>query len=73
MIDEPSDTFTASIEKNGHEFFISAFHAKYFQAFGQVKYITGTVDGDAVNCHQEVGGTELIGNQNTHRQYTFKG
>ena len=83
MIDEPSNTFTASIEKNGHEFFISAFHSKYLQAPGQVKYIKGTVDGVAVDGHQEVnkpfdgynqtpGETELIGNQNTHRQYTFE-
>ena len=49
MIDEPTNTFTMSLEKNGHEFFISAFHPKFLQADNQVKHITGTIDGVAVD------------------------
>ena len=83
MIDEPSNTFTASIEKNGHEFFISAFHPKFLQAENQVKYMKGPIDGTAVDGIQDInkpfdgydqvpGESELVRNQNTHKQMTFE-
>ena len=83
MIDEPTNTFTASIEKNGHEFFLSAFHPKFLQATDQVKYMNGTIDGVAVDGVQEInkpfdtydqvpGESELVRNENTHRQMTFE-
>ena len=83
IIDEPTNTFTASIEKNGHEFFISAFHPKFLQATDQVKYMKGTIDGVAVDGVQEIskpfdgydqtpGESELVRNQNTHKQMSFE-
>lgn len=83
MIDEPSNTFTVSIEKNGHEFFLSAFHLKFLQAENQVKHISGTIDGVAVDgmapvnkpfdgYDQVPGESELVRNENTHRQMTFE-
>jgi hypothetical protein len=83
MIDEPSNTFTVSLEKNGHEFFISAFHPKFLQAADQVKYMKGTIDGVEVDGYapvnkpfdgynQEPGESELVRNQNTHKQMTFE-
>jgi hypothetical protein len=83
MIDEPSNTFTMSLEKNGHEFFISAFHPKFLQAPDQVKHITGTIDGVAVDevapvnkpfdgYDQVPGESELVRNQNTHKQMSFE-
>lgn len=74
-IDEPSNTFTASLEKNGHEFFISAFHSKFFQKENQLKHVQGTVDGVPVDgiipIDQEFLG-KLKGNENTHRQYSIE-
>ena len=82
-IDEPTNTFVMSIEKDGHEFFLSMFHPKFLQAQGQVKYMVGTIDGTAVDGIQDVnkpfdgydqtpGESELVGNQNTHLQMTFE-
>lgn len=83
MIDEPTNTFVLSLEKNGHEFFLSAFHPKFLQKEGQVKHITGTIDGTEVDGVAEVnkpfdgynqtpGESELVRNQNTHKQMTFE-
>ena len=83
MIDEPSNTFTVSIEKNGNEFFLSAFHPKFLQNNNQVSYMKGTIDGVAVDGYaqvnrpfdgynQEPGESEIVRNENTHRQMTFE-
>jgi hypothetical protein len=83
MIDEPTNTFTISIEKNGHEFFLSAFHPKFLQADNQVKYVKGTIDGTEVDgvvpinkpfddWDQVPGESELVRNANTHKQMTFE-
>jgi hypothetical protein len=82
MIDEPTNTFTLSLEKNGHEFFISAFHPKYLQKDEQVKHIKGVIDGVAVDSYQSVrkfdgtasepGTSQLLTNQNTHKQMSFE-
>ena len=82
LFDEPTNTFTLSIEKNGNEFFLSAFHPKFLQN-NQSKLVTGTVDGVAVNSvmdiskpfdgyNQEPGELELGVNQNTHREMIFE-
>jgi hypothetical protein len=82
-IDEPSNTFTVSIEKNGNEFFLSAFHPKFFQGTDQQKYMKGTIDGVPVDGVQNVnepydgynqrpGESEIMRNENTHRQMTFE-
>lgn len=83
MIDEPANTFTAEVEKNGHSFFIQAFHPKFLQAPDQSKYMKGTIDGVWVDGFAPVnkpfdgydqvpGESELVGNANTHRQMTFE-
>ena len=83
MIDEPTNTFTISIEKNGHEFFLSAFHPKFLQGTDQVKYMKGEIDGVAVDgfapinrpfdgYNQLPGEMELVRNQNTHLQMNYE-
>jgi hypothetical protein len=83
MIDEPTNTFVASIEKDGHEFFISAFHPKFLQADNQFKYMKGTIDGISVDGFQDInkpfdgynqtpGESELVTNRNSHKQMTFE-
>lgn len=83
MIDEPTNTFVLSIEKDGHEFFLSAFHPKFLQQTDQVKYMKGTIDGVEVDGYQDInkpfdgydqvpGESELVRNQNTHKQMTFE-
>ncbi len=83
VIDEPTNTFVMSIEKNGHEFFLSAFHPKFLQAKDQVKYMKGSIDGVEVDGFLEInkpfdgydqvpGESELVRNQNTHRQMIFE-
>jgi hypothetical protein len=82
MIDEPTNTFTISIEKNGTEFYLSAFHPKYLQAPDQSKFMSGTIDGVAVNGVQQVntpfhgyvqvpGESKLVRNQCTHKQMEY--
>jgi hypothetical protein len=83
FIDEPSNTFTVSLEKDGNEFFLSAFHPKFIQAPDQVKHISGTIDGVQVDelakidkpfdgYNQVPGESEIISNDNTHRQMSFE-
>jgi hypothetical protein len=83
MIDEPSNTFVISIEKDGHEFFLSAFHPKFLHNNEQVKYMEGVIDGTPVEgwhdvnrpfdgYNQEAGEMELVRNENTHLQMTFE-
>jgi hypothetical protein len=54
MLDEPTNTFTVSIEKDGHEFYLSAFHPKFLQAPGQIKQMSGVIDGVPVDQVQAV-------------------
>ena len=76
MIDEPSNTFVLSIEKNSHELFLSVFHPKFLQNPDQIVYMQGTVDGLEVDgdyninrpfdgYNQSPGEMELVRNQNT--------
>lgn len=83
VFDEPTNTYVVSIEKNGHEFFLSAFHPKFLQAQGQVKYMKGTIDGAPVDGYHELnkpfdgydqtpGESEIDRNENTYRQMAFE-
>ncbi len=73
IIDEPTNTFTLSIEKNGDEFYLSAFHPKFLQADNQIKQITGTIDGVPVNGVLPVRGeSRIIRNQFTYGQMIFE-
>jgi len=69
FIDEPSNTFTLSIEKNGNEFFLTSFHPKYLQKDNQTKVATGTIDGQAVNGPVAI---PIVENRNTYRQITLE-
>jgi len=53
-IDEPTNTFTVSFEKDGHEFFLSAFLPKFLQGEDQNKYVQGTIDGVEVDGCQDI-------------------
>ena len=79
MIDEPSNTFVLSIEKNSHEIFLSIFHPKFLQNPEQIAYMKGTIDGVGVDgiyninrpfdgYNQSPGEMELVRNENTHRE-----
>jgi hypothetical protein len=83
LIDEPSNTFVLSIEKNGHEFFLSTFHPKYLQNIDQIVYMKGEIDGTPVDgfapinkpfdtWDQVPGESEIVRNENTHKQMTFE-
>ena len=76
MIDEPSNTFVLSIEKNSHEIFFSVFHPKFLQNPEQIVYMKGTIDGVEVDgiyninrpfdgYNQSPGEMELVRNENT--------
>jgi hypothetical protein len=82
VLDEPTNTFTVSIEKDGTEFFLSAFHPKYLQKEGQIKQMTGTIDGVTIDRMQAVntpfygyvhtpGESKIVQNRCTHRQMEF--
>jgi len=79
MIDEPSNTFVLSIERNSHEFFLSVFHPKFLQNPEQVVYMKGTIDGVEVdgiyNINRPFDGynqspeeMELVRNENTNAE-----
>ena len=79
MIDEPSNTFVSSIEKNNHEFFLSVFHPKFLQNPEQVVYMQGTIDGVEIDgnyninrpfdgYNQSLGEMELVRNENTNAE-----
>ena len=83
MIDEPTNNFTISIEKDGNEFFLSAFHPKFLQADDQERYMKGTIDGTEVDgvyhinkpfdgYNQTPGEMELVRNENTYMQMIFE-
>ena len=83
MIDEPSNTFVLSIEKNSHEIFLSVFHPKFLQNPEQIVYMKGTIDGVEVDgiyninrpfdgYNQSPGEMELVRNENTHREMLFE-
>ncbi len=81
-IDEPTNTFVISMEKDNNEIFVSLFHPKYLQNNDQINYMTGTIDGVEVDGYKSVqepfpgwvnniGDMRLIRNENTHLQMEF--
>lgn len=77
IFDEPTNTFVVSIEKNGHEFFLSMFHPKFLQAKGQFKYMQGTIDGVPIDgwhavTNDDEGMAGIQRNENTYRQVAFE-
>lgn len=83
MIDEPSNTFVLSIEKNGHEIFLSVFHPKFLQNPEQIVYMKGLIDGVEVDgiyninrpfdgYNQFPGEMEIVRNENTRREMLFE-
>lgn len=83
MIDEPTNTFVLSLEKDGHEFFLSAFHPKFLQDKDQVVEMSGTIDGHPVLPYQPLntpfygytltpGESKIVRNQNTHKEMIFE-
>jgi len=83
IIDEPSNTFALSIERNSHEFFLSVFHPKFLQNPDQVVDMQGTIDGVEVDgiyninrpfdgYNQSPGEMEIVRNENTHREMIFE-
>ena len=79
IIDEPSNTFVLSIERNSHDLFISVFHPKFLQNPEQVVYMKGEIDGVEVDgtyninrpfdgYNQFPGEMELVRNENTHAE-----
>jgi hypothetical protein len=83
IIDEPTNRFMVSIEKDGHEFFLSAFHPKFYQKKSQVSHVEGTVDGVPVNGEMLIdtpfhgyehtpGEMKVARNQNTYREMNYE-
>ena len=83
MIDEPSNTFVLSIERNRHELFLSVFHPKFLQNPEQIAFIKGEIDGVEVygiyninrpfdGYNQLPGEMELVRNENTYREILFE-
>lgn len=83
MIDEPSNTYRLSIERNNNEFSLSMFHPKFLQAPDQIKYMTGTIDGTPVDGVAPInkpfdgythvpGEMKLVRNENTADQLAFE-
>ena len=84
ILDEPSNTYVVSIERNGNEFFLSAFHPKFLQDNAQVKYMKGTIDGTHVDGYAPVdtpftgsyaktpGESDIVRNENTYREMSFE-
>ena len=83
IIDEPSNTFVFSIERNSHEFLLSVFHPKFLQKPDQRVYIKGTIDKIEVDgiyninrpfdgYNQFPGEMELVRNENTIREMLFE-
>jgi hypothetical protein len=83
FIDEPSNIFSLCLDKGNHQFCLTAFHPKFLQANDQTKYMSGNIDGTDVNGYapinrpfdgynQTPGESELVRNQNSHRQMNFE-
>ena len=79
IIDEPTNTFFLSLERNSHEFFLSVFHPKFLQNPEQLVYMTGKIDGVEVDgiyninrqfdgYNQSPGEMELVRNENTKQE-----
>jgi hypothetical protein len=82
-IDEPTNSFTFSAEKNNNVYSITAFHPKFLKHTYQDKHVTGTIDGVAVDkvmpineefdgYNDQPGQMHLTRFENTHMQMDWQ-
>lgn len=82
-IDEPTNSFILSAEKNNNVFSISAFHPKFLKQNYETKHVTGTVDGVTVDkmmpinepfdgYNDKLGEMHLTRFESTHRQMDWQ-
>lgn len=81
-IDEPTNHFIITAEKNNHSIILSIFHPKFLKKQYQNKHVIGTVDGVAVDdlidineefdgYNNQVGEMYLVRFENTHMQMAW--
>ena len=64
-IDEPTNTFTLSLEKNKNTYYVTMFHPKFLKQTEQQKQISGTLDGAPINQQMDLDkelGLDYFGN-----------
>lgn len=82
-IDEPTNHFVLTAEKNGHSIILSIFHPKFLKKQYQTKHVIGTVDGVEINdfidineefdgYNNQVGEMYLVRFENTHLQMAWQ-
>lgn len=82
-IDEPTNHFVLTAEKNGHSIILSVFHPKFLKKQYQYKHVVGTVDGVAINdfidineefdgYNNQLGEMYLVRFENTHLQMAWQ-
>jgi hypothetical protein len=82
-IDEPTNTFAFSLEKDKNVFYLTAFHPKFLKSKFQDKHVTGVVDGVAVDqvmpineifdgYNNQPGQMHLTRFENTHKQMDWQ-
>jgi hypothetical protein len=82
-IDEPTNHFIITAEKNNHSIILSIFHPKFLKQQYQQKHVTGIVDGVAVDevmhinepfdgYNNQLGEMYLVRFENTHLQMAWE-
>lgn len=82
-IDEPTNHFVLTAEKNGHSIILSIFHPKFLKKQYQTKHVVGTVDGVEINdfidineefdgYNNQIGEMYLVRFENTHLQMAWQ-
>jgi hypothetical protein len=82
-IDEPTNHFIITAEKNNHSIILSIFHPKFLKKQYQQKHVTGVVDGVAVDdvieinepfdgYNNQLGEMYLVRFENTHLQMAWE-
>lgn len=82
-IDEPTNHFIITAEKNNHNIILSIFHPKFLKKQYQEKYVTGVIDGVEVDgvidinepfdgYNNQPGEMYLIRFENTHLQMAWE-
>jgi len=82
-IDEPTNTFAFSFERDKDVFYFTAFHPKFLKSKDQQKHVTGTIDGVEVDqvmylnkpftgYNNVPGEMHLVRFENTHYQMDWQ-
>lgn len=72
-VDEPTNTFTFTIERKKDVFTITVFHPKFLQeGYMANKQVTGTVDGVKVDKEMSMQELGLSQFKNTHREMSWQ-